>query len=115
MHDVFSFRSIWREKSTDKSDSKVLRVGTRTCHGSRTGNLGAHAELGDAVEDLDPKTMDIIGNSAKQLNKELEEVLRKLQAMKTVNYDKNKIDLLFEMLEAAMQSEDHVTIILDRL
>ena len=35
-------------------------------------------ELGDAVEDLDPKTMDIIGNSAKQLNKELEDVLRKL-------------------------------------
>lgn len=72
-------------------------------------------ELGDAVEDLDPKTMDIIGNSAKQLNKELEDVLRKLQTMKTVNYDKSKIDFLFEMLEAAMQSEDHVTIILDRL
>lgn len=72
-------------------------------------------ELGDNVEDLDTNTMNIIGNSAKQLNKELEDVLRKLATMKNINYDKNKVDFLFEMLEAGMESEEHVNIILDRL
>lgn len=72
-------------------------------------------ELCDQVEDLDPKTMDIIGNSAKQLNKLLEEILRQLQKMNFVNYDKNKIDYLYEMLEKAFENDDHVNIIIDRL
>lgn len=35
-------------------------------------------ELSDVIEELDSKTMDLIGNSAKQLNKELDEILRRM-------------------------------------
>ena len=35
-------------------------------------------ELGDVIEELDTKQMDLIGNSAKQLKEVLDDVLRKL-------------------------------------
>ena len=72
-------------------------------------------ELGDRVEDLDPETMDKIGNKAKDLNKDLDEILRSLQAMDYIDYDKNKIDFLYDVLEKAMENEEHVGVILDRL
>ena len=72
-------------------------------------------ELSDVIEELDSKTMDLIGNSAKQLNKELDEILRRMQTLKFVNYDKNKIDYLYELLEKGMESETHVDVVLDRL
>ena len=50
--------------------------------------------------------MDMIGNSAKQLNKDLDDILRKLNSLNTVNYDKNRIDYLYELLERAMEQED---------
>ena len=59
--------------------------------------------------------MDIIGNSAKQLNKTFEEILRKLAKMSFANYDKNKIDYLYELLEKAFENEEHLIIIIDRL
>ena len=34
--------------------------------------------------------MDNIGNRAKELNKDLEDVVRRLQTMSDINYDKNK-------------------------
>ena len=40
-------------------------------------------ELSDVIEELDPKTMDLIGNSAKQLNKELDEILRRMLLTET--------------------------------
>ena len=57
----------------------------------------------------------MIGSSAKALNKELEDILRKLQVLKPLNYDKNKIDYLYDLIEKGMEAEDHVTIILERL
>lgn len=72
-------------------------------------------ELCDKVEDLDTRTMDNIGSRAKELNKDLEDVTRNLQSMNDVNYDKNKIDFLYQMLEKAIESEDHVKIIGERL
>ena len=60
-------------------------------------------ELGDSVEDLDSRTMDLIGNRAKELNRDLEDILRRLQTMDYINYDKNKIDFLYEILEKAME------------
>jgi hypothetical protein len=33
--------------------------------------------------------------------------------MSDVNYDKNKIDFLFFMLEKAIESDDHIEIILE--
>ena len=35
-------------------------------------------DLSDQVDDLDPKTMDMIGNRAKELNRDLEDILRRL-------------------------------------
>jgi len=52
--------------------------------------------------------MDQIGNRAKDLNKELGEITRRLQSMNEINYDKNKIDFLFHLLERAIESEEHV-------
>ena len=72
-------------------------------------------ELGESVEDLDSRTMDMIGNRAKELNRDLEDILRKLQNMDYVNYDKNKIDYLYEILIKSMEYDDHVAIVLDRL
>lgn len=59
--------------------------------------------------------MDLIGNRAKELNRDLEDILRRLQTMDYINYDKNKIDFLYEILEKAMENEEHVEIVLDRL
>merc|ERR1712032_224007 len=41
--------------------------------------------------------------------------MRRLQAMETINYDKSRIDFLYEILEKFMENEEHVEIILDRL
>ena len=62
-------------------------------------------ELCDKVEGLDSTIMNNIGNRAKELNKDLEDILRALQKMNDVNYDKNKVDYLFEMLEKSMESD----------
>lgn len=67
------------------------------------------------VEALDTRTMDNIGNRAKELNKDLEDIVRRLQTMSDINYDKNKIDYLFSLLESQMESESHVEIITERL
>ncbi len=56
-------------------------------------------ELCDQVKDLNLKTMDLIGNSAKWLNKTFEDILSQLSKISFVNYDKNKIDYLYEILE----------------
>lgn len=72
-------------------------------------------DLGDAVDDLDSRTMDMIGNRAKELNKDLEDILRRLQQMDYLNYDKNKIDYLYDILLKSLDNEDHVELILDRL
>jgi len=49
--------------------------------------------------------MDNIGNRAKELNKDLEDILRCLGKMNEVNYDKNKIDYLFEILEKSFECD----------
>ena len=72
-------------------------------------------ELGDMIEVLDVKTLDMIGSSAKNFNRELEEILRKLAVMKPLNYDKSKIDYLYDLIEKGMEAEEHVTIVLERL
>ena len=72
-------------------------------------------ELGEAVEDLDSRTMDLIGNRAKELNRDLEDILRRLQTMDFINYDKNKIDFLYDILNKSMENEEHVEVVLDRL
>lgn len=59
--------------------------------------------------------MDAIGNPAKELNKDLEEVLKILRQMSDVNYDKNKIDYLYGLLELSMECEPELDLILDRL
>ena len=69
----------------------------------------------DKVDDLDTRTMDNIGNRAKELNKELDDITRRLQTMSDVNYDKSKIDYLFDLLEKAMESDEQVQIVVERL
>ena len=59
--------------------------------------------------------MDMIGNRAKELNRDLEDILRRLQNMDYINYDKNKIDYLYEVLCKSMDNEEPVEIVLDRL
>lgn len=72
-------------------------------------------ELGESVEDLDSRTMDLIGNRAKELNRDLEDILRRLQTMDYINYDKNKIDFLYEILSKSMENDVHVDVVIDRL
>ena len=72
-------------------------------------------EMCDKVDDLDTRTMDNIGNRAKELNKELDDITRRLQTMSDVNYDKSKIDYLFDLLEKAMESDEQVHVIVERL
>lgn len=79
-------------------------------------SLCSHLDLiCDKVETLNYQTMDAIGNPAKELNKDLEEVLKILRQMQDVNYDKNKIDYLFGLLELAMECEPELDLILERL
>jgi K+/H+ antiporter YhaU regulatory subunit KhtT len=59
--------------------------------------------------------MDAIGSRAKELHKVLDEIISNLGKMTEVNYDKNKLDYLFEILEKSMENEEQVTIVLDRL
>ena len=49
------------------------------------------------------------------MNKTFEDILRQLSKMSFANYDKNKIDYLYEILEKAFENEEHVIIIVDRL
>ena len=72
-------------------------------------------ELCERVDELDPNTLNLIGNRAKELNKELDEILRRLQALETINYDKNRIDFLYEVLERCLENDEHVDLILERL
>jgi len=60
----------------------------------------------DKIEDLtqDTNTMNYIGLRAKDLNKDLDDIVRRLQIMNDVNYDKNKIDYLFNILERSLES-----------
>ena len=67
------------------------------------------------MEELDSKTMDSIGLRAKELSKELENVLKLLQQMNFTNYDQNKIEYLYELLEKSLESGDHSATILQRL
>jgi len=59
--------------------------------------------------------MDVIGNRAKELNKDLEDIMRALSNMSEVNYDKNRVDYLFELLEKAMETDEQVDVINERL
>ena len=71
----------------------------------------------DNIETLtsDTTTMNFIGLRAKDLNKDLDDIVRRLQIMNDVNYDKNKIDYLFNILERSLESGDQVKFILERL
>lgn len=55
--------------------------------------------------------MDRVATRAKELNKDLDEILRQLNQLDYVNQDKNKIDFLYEILEKSMENVDHVEII----
>ena len=59
--------------------------------------------------------MNAIGNRAKDLYKDLDEIIKNLHSMNDVNYDKNKIDFLFSMHEKSLECEEHVRIISERL
>jgi C4-type Zn-finger protein len=45
----------------------------------------------------------------------LEEILKCLKGLKEENYDNNKIEYLFEMLEKSLESGEQVNVILERL
>ena len=71
----------------------------------------------DNIETLtsDTTNMNYIGLRAKDLNKDLDDIVRRLQIMNDVNYDKNKIDYLFNILERSLESSEQVKFILERL
>jgi K+/H+ antiporter YhaU regulatory subunit KhtT len=59
--------------------------------------------------------MDGIGTRAKELDKILDEIVRNLGKMNEVNYDKNKLDYLFEILEKSMENDEQIDVVLGRL
>lgn len=75
----------------------------------------AITELCERVECFDSTSLERIGVRSKKLNKDLDEILSRLQAMETINYEKNKIDFLYDVLEKFMENQEHVDLILDRL
>lgn len=64
----------------------------------------AITELTEKIDCFDQGSLERIGAKAKKLNKDLDETLTRLQAMETINYDKNKIDFLYDILEKFMES-----------
>ena len=81
-------------------------------------NMYTHLdELCDSVEILtkDTSSMHLIGVRAKELNKDLDVIVRRLQIMNELNYDKKKIDFLFDIMEKSFQNTDVVKIITERL
>jgi hypothetical protein len=53
------------------------------------------------------KALEQIGMKAKELNKELDTTVQRLQQMKDIDYDKNKIDFLYLMTEKSIEQFDH--------
>lgn len=49
------------------------------------------------------------------MDRDLTDIIRSLSKMQEVNYDQNKIDYLFELLEMSFENEPLVNIIVDRL
>ena len=79
-------------------------------------NLYPHLDfLCDRVSKLTYTTMDGIGTRAKELDKILDEIVRNLGRMNEVNYNKNKLDYLFELLEKSIEQNDQIDIVLDRI
>ena len=74
-------------------------------------------ELCDSVELLtkDTTSMHLIGVRAKELNKDLDDIVRRLQIMDNLNYDKKKIDFLYEITSSSLTNGDIVKIIIERL
>ena len=62
--------------------------------------------LCDKVDGLNFTAMDAIGTRAKELNNLMGEILLALEKMKEVNYNKNKIDYLFQVLEKSMENDN---------
>jgi predicted nucleotide-binding protein (sugar kinase/HSP70/actin superfamily) len=56
------------------------------------------------VQSLNYSTMDAIGIRAKELKKTMDEIISNLNKLNDTNYDKNKIDYLFEILEKSIES-----------
>ena len=68
--------------------------------------------LCEKVESLDPQTF---AYKSKDMNKELENILTKIQQMREIDYDKNKIDFLYEMVNKALEQGGQVEILIERL
>ena len=67
------------------------------------------------MEGLNTGLLNNIGNRAKVLNKDMDDILRGLSKVQDINYDKNKIDYLFELLEKQFMCGDHLHIVTERL
>ena len=67
------------------------------------------------MEGLNTGLLNNIGNRAKVLNKDMDDILRGLSKVQDINYDKNKIDYLFELLEKQIMCGDHLHIVTERL
>lgn len=72
-------------------------------------------DLCDKVSTLNYSTMDAIGIRAKELKKTMDEIISNLNKLNDTNYDKNKIDYLFEMLEKSIESQQYIEVLADRL
>jgi len=72
-------------------------------------------ELCDKYESLNPKNMDSLGNKARAFDQDLDEILETLKQMTEVSFDKNKYEFLYQMLEKAIESDEQVDIIIERL
>mmetsp|Transcript_14502 Transcript_14502/g.14113 ORF Transcript_14502/g.14113 Transcript_14502/m.14113 type:complete len:105 (+) Transcript_14502:234-548(+) len=71
--------------------------------------------LNRKIDLMDGGIVDSIGQRGKELNKELELVVSRMYAMKEVDYDKGKIDFLFNMTEKALEYDSYILAIIERL
>ena len=73
-------------------------------------------KLCEKADVLDEKaTVDFIGIKGKELNKDFDNLIQRLRGLSEIDYDQAKLDYLYAATEKALESEQHVQIILERL
>lgn len=59
--------------------------------------------------------IDSISRRVQQFNTDMDRLIRKFQNMKDVEYEKTKVDKVYEMTEHALSSNEQLDMMLDRL
>jgi hypothetical protein len=71
--------------------------------------------LCDKVDTLNQGNIDLVGSKAKELNKDLENLVGRFRTLRDIDYDPTKIEFLYSMTEKSLEHEKHIELIIERL